>query len=203
MKRTLILATALSIDLIATFAAHAGDLPDRNISPGAIDPHVTQENLHQTVCVKGYTKTVRPPMYYTNDLKKKQIAQYGYADTNPTHYEEDHVVALSIGGHPTDPRNLFPQPRNSEWGADKKDELELRLMNLVCRGEVPLAEAQNAMATNWIQAYKKYGGEKYGERNGDSASYSGSSRDAEVEAARAAFRVSKSVIKSSIRHLLY
>ncbi len=136
--------------------ASASDLPDHKLTPGAINPEVTQENIRQTVCVKGYTKTIRPPASYTNKLKKSQIRQYGYSDTNPTDYEEDHLIALSIGGNPTDPANLWPQPRKSEWGADKKDQLEFVLYKKVCAGEVALKDAQYAMATDWISAWKKY-----------------------------------------------
>jgi hypothetical protein len=136
--------------------AIAGDLPDPRLTPGAIDPAVTQANIQQTVCVKGYTKTVRPPAYYTNKLKKRQIRQYGYADTNPKDYEEDHLIPLNIGGNPTDERNLWPEPRNSEWDAAKKDELEFKLYKAVCKGKVSLKEAQDAYRNNWIQAYKKY-----------------------------------------------
>jgi hypothetical protein len=137
----------------------AGDLPDPRITPGAIDPSVTQANIQQTICVKGYTKTVRPPTNYTNKLKKYQIRQYGYLDTNPKHYEEDHFIPLNIGGAPDDQRNLWPQPKNSEWDADKKDVLEFKIYKLVCSGEVPLDVARREMATNWIRAYKKYVGE--------------------------------------------
>ena len=136
--------------------ARAGDLPDPRMTPGAVDPSVTQANIRQTVCVKGYTKTVRPPAHYTNALKKKQIRAYGYADRNPKHYEEDHLIALSIGGHPTDERNLWPEPRKSEWGADKKDQLEFVLYKMVCAGELPLNEAQRDMSHDWISAWKRY-----------------------------------------------
>lgn len=142
--------------LIFVQLAIAGDLPDPRITPGAIDPSVTQVNIQATVCVKGYTKTVRPPAYFTNKLKKSQMREYGYADTDPRHYEEDHLIALSIGGAPEDPKNLWPQPRNSEWNAEKKDELEFKLYKLVCNGRVPLVEAQREMAKDWIGAYKKY-----------------------------------------------
>ena len=147
------------IGLALFFAAgfvQAGDLPDPRVTPGATDPLVTQENIHRTVCVKGYTKTVRPPAYYTNALKKKQIRAYGYPDRNPKDYEEDHLVALSIGGHPTDERNLWPEPRNSEWGADKKDLLEFVLYKMLCAGEISLAEAQHEMSHDWIAAWKQY-----------------------------------------------
>lgn len=134
----------------------AGDLPDPSFTPGALNPDVTQENIDSTICIKGWTKTIRPPAYYTNRLKKVQIREYGYYDANPRDYEEDHLVPLSVGGNPTDQRNLWPEPRNSEWGAARKDELELALYKAVCRREISLAEARQAFSTNWITAYKRY-----------------------------------------------
>ena len=106
--------------------------------------------------MKGYTKTVRPPASYTNKLKKKQIRQYHYSDTNPKDYEEDHLIPLNIGGDPTDERNLWPEPRKSEWSAAKKDQLEFSLYKAVCKGKVSLKEAQDAYRINWIEAYKRY-----------------------------------------------
>jgi hypothetical protein len=41
--------------------------------------------------------TIRPPASYTNALKKAQLVQWCYADRNPSHYEEDHLVSLEIG----------------------------------------------------------------------------------------------------------
>jgi hypothetical protein len=155
MNKTLLKITLLVL-MLSVQVANATDLPDAKLTPGAIDPAITQQNFQSTVCVKGYTKTVRPPAYYTNKLKKAQIIEYGYADTNPKHYEEDHLIPLSIGGSPNDPLNLWPQPRLSEWNAQKKDALELRLYKLVCNGAVTLDEARNAMSQNWIDAYKRY-----------------------------------------------
>jgi len=146
---------ALALALITT-QAFASDLPNPSLTPGAINPYITQQNIHQTVCIKGYTKTIRPPSYYTNKLKKRQIREYGYEDRNPKHYEEDHLVALSIGGAPHDPRNLWPEPRKSEWNAKKKDQLEFVLYKLVCRDKVSLAEAQHEMGADWIEAWKRY-----------------------------------------------
>ncbi|KVV40947.1 hypothetical protein WT27_13570 [Burkholderia territorii] len=142
---------------MASLGSLGADLPDATLTPGAINPDVTQENISSTVCVKGWTRTVRPPMWYTNKLKKTQIREYGYDDTNPRDYEEDHLIPLSVGGNPTDPRNLWPQPRHSEWNADRKDDLEFALYKGVCNGEISLAEAQHAFATNWIEAYRRYG----------------------------------------------
>lgn len=146
--------------LILSAAAIAADLPDHARTPGAIDPNITQDNVYSTVCVKGYTKTVRPPASYTNKLKKKQIREYGYDDTNPKHYEEYHLIPLSIGGNPRDPKNLWPEPRKSEWSASKKDQLEFVIYKMVCSNEISLKEAQEKMAGNWIMAYRQYVHEK-------------------------------------------
>jgi hypothetical protein len=145
-----------SLALVLSCPSWASDMPDPSLTPGAINPEVTQANIQQTVCVKGYTKTIRPPAHFTNKLKKRQLREYGYADRNPKHYEEDHLIALSIGGAPDDPRNLWPEPRISEWNAKKKDRLEFVLYKMVCAQEISLAEAQHAMETNWIEAWKQY-----------------------------------------------
>lgn len=136
--------------------AFAGDLPNPEITPGAVNSSITQENINDTICVKGYTKKVRPPANYTSKLKKNQIAQYELADTNPKHYEEDHLIPLEIGGDPHDPKNLWPEPWNSEWSAKKKDRLENALHRRVCDGEISLKDAQAAIAHDWIAAYRQY-----------------------------------------------
>ena len=93
------------------------------------------------------------------------MREYGYDDLNPKHFEEDHLIALSIGGAPHDPRNLWPEPRLSEWNAAKKDQLEFVLYKMVCRDEISLAEAQHEMGTNWIEAWKRYVHVKKGKRH--------------------------------------
>jgi hypothetical protein len=109
---------------------------------------VTQDNLEQTICTRGYTATVRPALSYTSPLKLRQMALYGETG-RPAQYEEDHLIPLELGGHPTDPRNLWPQPGASP---NEKDRIENRLRDLVCAGTVPLARAQAAIAADWTAA---------------------------------------------------
>lgn len=45
---------------------------------------------------------------------------------------------------------------SSTWNAHVKDDLEERLHQLVCGGNLDLTTAQRDIATNWIAAYKKY-----------------------------------------------
>jgi hypothetical protein len=128
-------------------------LPDPSCTPGVADPRVTQDNILTTICVGGYTKKVRPSSLYTNALKRKQIEEYGYADTNPADYEEDHLIPLELGGHPTDPKNLWPEPlSDAAHPATKKDGVENSLNTTVCAGLMTLAAAQAAIAKNWQSA---------------------------------------------------
>ncbi|GAC1691095.1 MAG: hypothetical protein PVS2B1_13680 [Candidatus Dormibacteraceae bacterium] len=138
---------------VATVQCHSvNGLPDPVCTPGVIDPRVTQENISTTICVRGYTKTVRPPASYTHDLKVRQIAEYGYADTKLASYEEDHLIPLELGGHPTDPKNLWPEPRSGDHPASQKDLIENSLHGKVCAGVITLAAARAAIASNWLSA---------------------------------------------------
>jgi hypothetical protein len=136
--------------------AQSNALPDQRHTPGSIDPRVTQENIDSTICVKGYTDQVRPDKKYTNRLKYEQMRQLGYSDLNPRNYEQDHLIPLNIGGNPSDPKNLWPQPRFGEWSADKKDDLEFVIYKMVCRGEISLQQAQRKISSNWVQAYQEF-----------------------------------------------
>jgi hypothetical protein len=125
--------------------------------PGVVNRAVTQENIGRTICVKGWTKTIRPRASYTNKLKSSQMAALGLTG-DPHAYEEDHLISLEIGGHPTDPNNLWPEPWDGPFGARRKDVLETKLKRLVCAGKLPLVDAQIAILTNWMAAYRKYVG---------------------------------------------
>lgn len=135
-------------------------LPNRHRTPGAVNPAVTQQTIRSTICRTGYTSTVRPSSSYTTRLKVDQLGS-GYAfrgDRATRDYEEDHLIALEIGGAPSDARNLWPEPELGSDGAHAKDLVENQLHDLVCAGAVPLRVAQRAMATNWWRAYQRYGG---------------------------------------------
>ena len=141
-------------------AVRSGSLPDPAMTPGAVNPAVTQKTIGETICVRGWTRTVRPPEDYTYDLKRRQIRAYGYADRRLRDYEEDHLVSLELRGSPDDSRNLGPEPHHTAdgWGSYRKDELENALKRLVCSGRVSLTDAQRAIATDWIAAYRRYVG---------------------------------------------
>jgi hypothetical protein len=155
MKLRLLALSALLIGL-GISGAIAGNLPDPGRTPGWPNPNVTPDNIKQTICKSGWTKTIRPPVSYTNQLKGQQIVEYGFKDKNLAHYEEDHLISLQLGGDPKDPRNLWPESYAGSCGARVKDVIESKLKRLVCAGEIPLRDAQRMIANNWIEAYRNY-----------------------------------------------
>jgi len=150
--------SALWLLIFACQARSQAPLPDPKLTPGAVNPDVTQQTIETTICVRGWTRLVRPPESYTEPLKHEQITEYGYSDRRLRDYEEDHLIPLELGGAPTDPRNLWPEPHEApgDWGSYAKDRLESRLNDLVCSGALPLETARTAIATNWIDAYRRY-----------------------------------------------
>ncbi len=107
-------------------------------TPGVLNPDVTQANIRSTICKRGWTATIRPPVSYTNTLKRKQMRQYGETGSL-SDYQEDHLISLELGGNPTDPRNLWPEPYPR---ASRVDEIENELNAEVCSGKLTLAQAQ-------------------------------------------------------------
>jgi hypothetical protein len=111
-------------------------------TPGVLNPDVHQETIGQTICVSGWTRTIRPSTAYTSELKAEQMREYGVGGS-PSGYQEDHLISLELGGHPTDRRNLWPEPRPR---AEAVDRIENQLHEQVCSGELMLAEAQRKIS---------------------------------------------------------
>ena len=132
---------------------------NKTATPGAINKNVTQSNIATTVCKSGWTATIRPTTTYTNKLKDTQLATtyssyVAIWGLKTSAYEEDHLISLQLGGDPSDPKNLWPEPYAGN-GARKKDVTETALKRLVCAGTIKLADAQKAIL-DWPTAYKKY-----------------------------------------------
>ena len=137
-------AAVLAIGVLGGFGAgHGGATlsPDRAswlLTPGVANPDVTQETIRETICASGWTRTIRPPTEYTNALKVEQMKTYRRAGTT-SDFQEDHLISLELGGHPTDPRNLWPEPIDR---ALEVDDVENELNRQVCSGQLTLEEAQ-------------------------------------------------------------
>jgi hypothetical protein len=110
---------------------------------------VDEDTIYGTICVSGYTKSVRPATSYTIGVKKKLMREAGIDAARIGDYELDHIVPLALGGHPRKLSNLMLQPWEGEHGAKAKDALEVRLQSLVCRGKLDLTDAQVCIAQDW------------------------------------------------------
>ena len=121
--------------------------PDPTCTPGSLNPAVTQATIDQTICVEGWTATVRPPENITEQEKAESMAAYG--DTGSLgDYEYDHFVPLELGGATNDPHNLWPEPGASP---NPKDTVEYDLRHKVCDGQLTLAAAQHEIAADWVR----------------------------------------------------
>ena len=140
----LLVATALALAVLAfvlVLAQRAGApavVADPVRTPGVLNPDVTQATIGTTICVQGWTRSVRPPTEYTNALKLRQMRAYREIGP-PSAFQEDHLISLELGGHPTDPRNLWPEPYPR---ASRVDTIENALNAEVCNGSLTLAQAQ-------------------------------------------------------------
>jgi hypothetical protein len=171
-------SAAPSATALASPPSGWGAQPARHVTPGAggssfaaICPNVTARLEKRRPSV-----TVKAEVY----------AEYGILAGDRGLYRIDHLVPLELDGS-NSIRNLWPQPVQASRAKDKlenavsgprssskprsagqavthasvtniKDVLENRLHRLVCQGKVPLAEAQIAIARNWIAAYERWVG---------------------------------------------
>ncbi len=146
-----------TVSTVSTACKAVNDiLPDPKCTEGAIDPAVTQDNIGSTICVSGYTKTVRPPVSVTEPIKVERMQAYGFTDF-PSNYELDHLIPLELGGAPADIRNLWPEPYYTNPNSYDKDKFENYLHDQVCSGSMDLKIAQNEIATNWVKYWDDAG----------------------------------------------
>ena len=136
---------ALLVVLVYRGSGPASLSPDRaswRLTPGVANAEVTQQTIGSTICVSGWSSSIRPDTAYTNALKLEQMEEYRRAG-GPTDYQEDHLISLELGGDPRDPRNLWPEPRPH---AEEVDRIENELHDAICSGRMTLAEGQRRIS---------------------------------------------------------
>jgi hypothetical protein len=163
MRRALVIAfaTAAAITIIIggveririqNSAVYAeGPLEPRpNLTPGAV-------RTVQAVDVCGANlEAQQKALAIPASLREEVFREYGMSAAKPQNFEVDFLITPELGGS-NDIRNLWPEPyRAPVWNAHVKDQLEDRLRDMVCHGEIDLVTAQHDIATDWIVAYKKY-----------------------------------------------
>src|SRR5919198_95809 len=89
-------AAALALVVIARPGSGDALSPGRaswSVTPGVLNPEVTQAKIRETICRTGWTRTIRPPVDYTSPLKLEQMK--AYRRTGETSEDQaDHLISL-------------------------------------------------------------------------------------------------------------
>lgn len=122
-------------------------VPNPRLTPGATLLVTTQE-----LCAHTGPNNKAVPVA----LQRQVFEQYGLRNAEMRSYEVDYLITPALGGA-DDIHNLWPHSYFTPlWNAWVKDALEDKLRDMVCEGSLDLHQAQQDIATNWIEAYKKY-----------------------------------------------
>ena len=152
----LVLASFLLIQQPAT-------VPNQT-AQGAINPEVTQENLQETICHKGWSKTVRPDSSWSMRIKRRLLREQ-HPEAASREFELDHRVPIEEGGCPNCESNVWLEPwrdpgehkcvPDQMLDAACKDVLENLVHRRTCSGQMTLREGQAAFLGDWRQAYHR------------------------------------------------
>lgn len=149
------LAIACAVSSHAFAANSDGSRPDPKLTPGAV-----RTTSAAIVCDKSHsTKEVRKDLKPA--VKERAYVLYGlrgHSDkwcNTGRRCEVDHLISLELGGSNAI-ENLWPQPYEGPWNAVQKDHLENELHARVCSGRMSLTDAQTAIRTDWVAAYKRF-----------------------------------------------
>jgi hypothetical protein len=126
--------------------------PSRTLTPGATRNVNLREVCGGAAAIGDSTSARVIPI----STQRQVFQEYGINGTPAKDYEVDFLITPELGGS-NDIHNLWPEPyRSPVWNAHVKDELEDRLHEMVCDGEIDLRTAQRDISSDWILAYKKY-----------------------------------------------
>lgn len=117
--------------------------------PLPINSQVNQSNIEFTTCQHGWTKSIRPAVSTTKEIKHLLMSQLGFPPEAEPNLILDHKIPLVLGGAPVDINNLMLQPKDE---SKDKDRIEVCLARTVCKGLITLLGAQKAIWFNWKTA---------------------------------------------------
>jgi len=150
VKRFVFALAALAGAAALTAAAGSAADNDSNFLPNpTLTPGATSKVSVEKLCSPDYTAA---PL--SKSKTEQALSNYGMAG-NPADHVVDWLIPASLGGS-DELDNLWPQAPKGEWGADKKNELEAKLHDLVCSKQLKLADAQKAIRKDWVKAYRQY-----------------------------------------------
>jgi hypothetical protein len=143
--RPLVLVSCLCV---ALFAADRIGPPEAYPPVGVTgdrDKAVTQATINSTICVVGYTATVRS---VTEATKKQILARDKQMKSGCC--EVDHYLSLENGGSNDPDKNLWAEPYSGKYNARVKDVVEKAVNRAICSGKMTLYDGQACLTTDWI-----------------------------------------------------
>lgn len=123
-------------------------LPDPACTPGAI---LADANLAH-ICRPGFARGERPPLGYSEPIKRTDMIAYGHASQRLSRFVLDHLVPLELGGSGFSRANLWIQPVAQ---GQAKDTVENYLASQTCAGRIGLRIAQVEIARNWLAVWQQ------------------------------------------------
>lgn len=143
----------------ATYGVSGGmAIPDREVTPGKVDPDVEADPSGKSWVVDGVEKNICAPHFSATAirkriadfprLKREACAEYGVKKCDK-HVEGDHLISIELGGCPDCIQNIWPQPMAD--ARIKDHQVEDALPKLICAGRISLEDAQKCIATDWVK----------------------------------------------------
>jgi hypothetical protein len=148
MRRCLLAALALLVAAAPAMAQDWAILPDPVLTPGA-----TRTTNIGEIC----STPTRELRHWSRERDDRISSEYGLPTGPHPTLEIDHLIPLCLGGADSD-ANLWPEPRRSiekQFPAELKDDLEHRLCEMVCAGELGVKQAQSELAEDWTESYRR------------------------------------------------
>jgi hypothetical protein len=131
----------------------AGPIPAPTKPNPTLTPGVTRPLSLHAVCTTRWGKDRR---FVTERMKRDVFEAYGIPWTHHALYEVDHLIPRELGGADAE-GNLWPERWADPNGARTKDRLENQLHRQVCAKTITLQQAQEAIRSDWLAAWRLYG----------------------------------------------
>jgi hypothetical protein len=123
------------IILAANVCAEETLVPNRKLTPGKI------------------AKRDKDRRGVTVAMEQKVFARYRLPWSRRAEFKIDHLIPVELGGADRID-NLWPQSvRSKPYGADRKELLTEVLLTQIAAGQITLAQAQEQISKDWIDAF--------------------------------------------------
>jgi hypothetical protein len=143
LRKRAALLVAIGVLVAAGSSASAISHPDTHLTPGAVDPAVTQVTIARTICKIGYGRSAGKVSTAT---RNRIYLAYHVKHADRSTFAIEHLVPLKLGGTNAI-KNLWPEPKDE---AKKNEVLHASLWASVCIfRSMGLARAQELLQSAW------------------------------------------------------